>query len=829
MLEELKKQVSVSREQIVAQTFEGFAVSPTLALDRNLIPADGSLADLQQRLQIVASSEVQSLKTLQLNVVPIQAAAIKTVSAEFGTADEAAATIKNAEQATEKIKKLILKPTLNEVDIRTLRQQGTIVSKIFKGQALEALGELPKGQFAAKEYYQQLANVSTLVTTRNPIKRELPKLSTLTPDLSVKLLESLGAMHNAEGALSGTLNSQGQVLADSLLVGVGTLSSQWTKLASDADRVSPDLIKDNQLPDQVANLAPFIRDLGSLNDVLRGSEPVGVPQLSKALSAVGILPQGNALGQASNALSQIMSAKADYSSAAAGLISSLTTLNDHGIPIPGIQQLAPVLTTANSILKAAGPLVTIAGFASGLGAFSAIAGLGGLGGGGDDAIGEALSQINAKLDQINNTLKTVVAKLDALGDQIAKDHLQVMNALEAIEFDVARTNVLMVNDMHNVVRNPCLRSSGSNEQYLSEQLKKCDDALADTYVTDTPLSTPPFQLTFEANLRSYNLGKNALADFTQEVKFRQDLTKLLTNTNCESLAYPSADLENLQYKIGEYGRTANPRGCLTLLQSSLIEPGILRQYIEWEQTAFAATPKLGQKEAIQRWQVSGPKIRDRWVSKELPLLNLAIAQQAGISGDVLIGELSQILEQSLTDEPKRESLRQVWRAKGVLPDNISRYWLWSKIRKRTLESADDEKDGKPRQEELGAWVRTLYAFAWESGDDSYWYLLTGASRDNVKFKRALTPKTGLDGKETIEAVWFVAFGDLDPTEMPTPSEMNLLELRWPSTLTQVVKARNQVLDALAGMDVINLSSVSVSQKDTIKNVLEAYLISSKPN
>ncbi len=150
-----------------------------------------------------------------------------------------------------------------------------------------------------------------------------------------------------------------------------------------------------------------------------------------------------------------------------------------------------MLTTANSILKAAGPIATIAGFASGLFAFGAIGGLGGLGGSGDDAIGAALQQINEKLDKINSKLDTVISKLDALSDQMAKDHAQVMNALEAIEFDVARTYYLMTNEMPNRVRNPCVRSTDSTEQYLSEQLKSCDDALANIYIADLLRNGPP--------------------------------------------------------------------------------------------------------------------------------------------------------------------------------------------------------------------------------------------------------------------------------------------------------------------------------------------------
>ncbi len=818
-INDLQGQLSQARKVIIAQSFQGFSTSTTFQMDPSLVPRDSSLISLQQQLQSVAANELPSLRTLQSKVVPLQAAAVKLVLANLGDAGTASAVLRNATDATKEIKRLIDKPTLSDLDLKTLSAQGSLIlNTLLNDQAKEALGQLPTAQSEIKAYYDKLTAISAVITSPTPLKKGLsvPRLPSLTPKMSLQLLESLGEIHEAHTTLSQTLNLQGQELADGLTVGVGALTKNWDTLADAAQKVSPEMITHNQLPEQVRNLVPFMRDFGDLNDVLTGKMAVDVPTLSKSLSAVGILPRGTALADASSALTQIMAAKGDYTAAATGLISSLTELNSHGVTIPGIQQLAPVLTTANSILKAAGPIATIAGFASGLSAFGAIGGLGGLGGSGDDAIGAALQQINEKLDKINSKLDTVISKLDALSDQMAKDHAQVMNALEAIEFDVARTYYLMTNEMHNRVRNPCVRSTDSTEQYLSEQLKSCDDALANIYIADLLRNGPPAELTFETNLRSYNLNRNALTQFTDEVTYRQNLTNLLSNTDCQGLSYPSADLEGLQYKIEEYGRRTDSRNCSTLIASNLIEPGILTQYVNWEQNAFAATPRLGRAEAIAWWQAAGPHIRERWTSKELPLLNLAIAQQAAVSGDVLIGELSALLDKSLKDDGQRAELAKVWKENGVLSENITRYWIWSKMRSQSSVLAAQQGP---------EWLRTLYAFAWEAGDDEYWYLLTGASPKEVRFTRVPMKRTGADGKEVTEMVWNVAFRDLAAVQMANPTEMNLLELRWPSVLVQVVNARNTVLDALGGMALVENSFADASHKD-LKNILEAFLVSS---
>jgi hypothetical protein len=56
------------------------------------------------------------------------------------------------------------------------------------------------------------------------------------------------------------------------------------------------------------------------------------------------------------------------------------------------------------------------------------------------AIQQQLSQINAKLDQ-------VLTKLDDLDKKITAQHEQVMNALEALGFDIERTRDLLLNSL----------------------------------------------------------------------------------------------------------------------------------------------------------------------------------------------------------------------------------------------------------------------------------------------------------------------------------------------------------------------------------------------
>jgi hypothetical protein len=868
LLRTLRTKLTITRQALLAESF-GLKEAPALATDVSLLPHDNTLLELQSNLQSASAVNVEAIQKLEEKLKPIQAAAILTLRADFnGNAELGKQVLANARVANQEMRNILdTAARVGSSDFTTLRNESDAILKTLDEQVQKAMGPIPEQLEAARSYYEKLTNVAlkehstSIIRAVNGQTQQLlgvappdivrarayyegvsnlatqvtqsvqtgkipsfPKSASLTPAVGLQLLQSLGALNNAHAELARSLHDDGDALAKGLEQGIGILNGGWDQLSKAAGRVDAPNIANPVLPEQIKNLAPFVRDLDSLNDILKGNQPVGVPQISRALAAVGVLPQGTALAQASTALSTIISKKADYSNAATGVMTTLSALNSAGISIPGFQQIAPVLNTANSILQAAGPLTTIAGFATGLSAFQMIGGLGGLGGGGDDSVNQALSQINAKLDQINHKLDVVIEKLDQLDDKITKQHMEVMNALEAIGFDVARSNKLLLMQLHKTVKVPCLRAANGNDDDFERQLAQCHQALSDLYVDSDPTRNPPGELRFETNLTTYNASQTAFGEFKTELTYRRDLSNLLTTTNCQALAYPSSDLDELNYKLATYGKRNKANDCQSLLESNLLEPRIVSEYVLWEQNAFAATPRLGIRKTIDWWQGHGKVLNYRWTSKELPLLNLAIAQQAGVTGDVLLGELAQSLDQSFKDDAKLAELKKIWTSAGVLPENIARYWIWSRIGTQALINSGTQNDNVASQaHKTYPWLRTLYAFAWESGDDRYWYLLTRAPTDKVKFTFRPRKIINPDGTEGQEMVWMVQFRDLPEVPMAKPSEMNLLELRWPSTLAQLVEARERLLVTLGSMNYAQQSWRK--QESSAKDLLEAMVIS----
>jgi hypothetical protein len=234
----------------------------------------------------------------------------------------------------------------------------------------------------------------------------------------------------------------------------------------------------------------------------------------------------------------------------------------------------------------------------------------------------------------------------------------------------------------------------------------------------------------------------------------------------------------------------------------------LEEYVTDEQNALNATATLGILKATNWWKDNGPQVRARWTNHELPILNQAVAQQAIVSGDVLIPTFAKFLD----DGSSKDKLTQVWNDKGVFKENVVRYWIWSHMKDQT-------------------WIRTLYSFAWNSADDTYWYRLfcpqdgsTCAIRGSVHFTPKSIKTTKPDGTTVDERIWTVAFGTLPgEVNMPKPSEMNTLQLVWPLTLTKIVQTREQLLSGVTGMQLVQQLWQS-NNPDQIKNMLESVAV-----
>jgi hypothetical protein len=233
--------------------------------------------------------------------------------------------------------------------------------------------------------------------------------------------------------------------------------------------------------------------------------------------------------------------------------------------------------------------------------------------------------------------------------------------------------------------------------------------------------------------------------------------------------------------------------------------------ITWEQDALAASASFPRAQALQWWQKNWPSLRVRLAEKELPLLNTAIAQQAGVSGDVLIPTLSKKVDDAFTDAAALAALKKVWNVNGLLAENVAQYWVWSKMKRRAPAAGESSALSRNTQ-----WTRSLYALAWESGDESYWRAVThlpaGAP---VKFAMVSRPPENGGGW-----IWTVQFRDLEPVPHPEPAEMNVLQLRWPTSLSILVEARARVIETLSGAEYVQ--ETWKKKPEAARDLLEAF-------
>lgn len=809
------------RNDILSASIERFGGTDALASELSLATGDRSFVDLERDLQKVAADRLSDLKELQRRLAPLKGSAIQTLVGSIGDVQQRSAALAQAQKAGQEILQTLAKPYLAATDLKTMQEQASTITKTLTDPAQKLLALVPNKEAELRAYYKNLADLSSGLNEQ--IGRIAPgQFPKLTLPQSVKLMESLGAIGNAHDGLISAISAkdkEGRDLLGQVQAGVKTLTASWDALPKS---VSGD--------PRTELLVSGFRGFAS---AIQGEHLPGLPALASTLSAAGVFPQStaSALGQASISINALMSKKGDYANAAMGLLGTLSDLDAAHVPVPGIKQLAPVIGTATSILRAAGPLTTVLGFASGFSAFSMLGGLGGLGGGSDAAVQEALNQIKAKLDVMDRKLDEVLSDLRKLDDKITQYHLEEMHALEGLMFEAVRTHDLLAKK--ESIRTPCERAKGADEspQDRQAQLDRCLDKVKDTYAGDPPLKEVPTELSFEWNVRNYDLPQplkeTALDRLRQEISSRQGLVSLIKHTDCQGLMYPSSDLEELERRYNEYGRREGVSNCTEMLTGNLIEPGIMARYINWEQDALLATATQPQAIAIKFWRDNWTGLRDRLTLKELPLLNQAIAQQSGISGDLLIPELSELLDKSMTDEKIRADLHTVWSANGLLAENIARYWVWKKIKdaRRPTAGTDQKPGSKPDR-----WLRTLYAFAWESGDESYWRLIT-RSPAGVTFMPRPSPPP--DPNKTPTPKWTIQFPGLDPVSMPEPASTNLLELRWPTSLSALVQARERVLEMVSGTEYVQKTwtrdaRTGAMDTKTAKDLLEAFATAPAP-
>ena len=790
----LLKDMQQSVREIQSQQLISVGINARLSTDTDLGPQSVLVYQFAAALQTATTAKFAELDKFQRSLKPVADAALSLVRLQNVSQD----LLNQAKSANKSLEGILKQNRLGDDDLNRLKANGDAILACLSSPAKEALAKLgpaPIDPNTARDYYERLSNVAnTLNTTVTDIPANMGKLTT---EGSVKLLASLGHFTEAQQGFIGGIAGSAAALQASLNDSVGRLDGGWDKLLSDALKAP---ITNGVLPDEVKRMSPFVRDFASIKQMLGRGTPPSVSDISGVLFSTGIISKDSGVGQAATAVSSIMQLKGDFSSSAMAVLNIATELNNSGVPIPGLKEAAPLLSSVSSIVQAAGPLMALTGFGGGFAAFQM---LGGLGGGSDNSA--QFAQIQQQLSQINAKLDLVLGKLDKLDEKITAQHEQVMNALEALGFDIERTRDLLVSNVHKQVRGPCRSAADPSDGNLRRKdIDDCNTELQRFYAS----ADVPGPLTLKANLVTQSLEESALKAFRSELTIRQMLVSVATDVDCDGLTYPSPDIAHLNRKLARYNQPGTTSSCgLLVLGSPLLEPGILEEYVTDEESALNATAALGRVKAMSWWKDNGAQVRARWTKHELPILNQAVAQQAIVSGDVLIPKFAKFLD----DGSSNDKLTQVWNDKGVFKENVVRYWIWSRMKDQT-------------------WIRTLYSFAWNSVDDRYWYNLfcpqdesTCSIRGTIHFTPKTVKATKQDGTTVDERIWTVAFGTLPEVNMPKPSEMNSLQLVWPLTLTKIVETRERLLSNVTGMQLVQ----QLWQSDTrnkVMNTLESVAV-----
>jgi hypothetical protein len=794
--EELVASMRAEMAQIQVGQLQSIGLSTALASDTDLGPQNNVAYQFSAALQTSTKTAFSQIKEFEQGLATTRNAALSRVLSDSATPQ----ILGQAQAAATELQNVLARAQLSANDLKALQAGGDRILNCLKKDATVGLGAIPVEVGGARAYYEKLADLAA--SFPGQVSNARRTLAGLTTDRSVDLLTGLGHLKMAQQVFSGQIAQNAELLRTGLQNGINQLNGGWDKLLSAALNAP---ITDGVLPAEVKRLAPFVKDFANLKEMLGRGTPSSASEISEVLFTSGIISKNSGVGQAASAVSTIMQLKGNYSNAASAVLDTVSKLNSAGVPIPGLKEAAPLLSSATSIIQAAGPLLALTGFGAGFSAFSA---LGGFGGGGSDnsaqfaAIQQQLSVINAKLDQ-------VLTKLDALDKKITAQHEQVMNALEALGFDVERTRDILVNSVvHQTVRGPCRAAAEASDGTLREQhINVCNDHLQQLYAANDI----PGILTLKANLVTQSLKQSALDKFRQELTIRQILVSFATDLDCGGLDYPSHDIDNLNRKLARYTARSGESSCsLLVLGAPLLEPGILEEYVANEQDALNATALLGRGKALNWWHDNGAQVRGRWTNHELPILNQAIAQQAIVSGDLLLPSFAKFLD----DGSELDKVTQVWNDRGVFAENVVRYWIWTRLQSQT-------------------WMRTLYSLAWNSQNDQYWSRIfcqpnqaDCGVKNGVHFSQEQVKTVKEDGSESNEMAWFATFGNLPKVLMPKPSEMYTLELRWPATLTTVVASRDRLLSASGGMEFVSqLWDADDAVRVRTKNILEGLAVS----
>ena len=562
----------------------------------------------------------------------------------------------------------------------------------------------------------------------------------------------------------------------------------------------------------VANTVHLINDLSALTSG-GNIKPSTVDELANLIPENS--PQAKQVFRLAEGLSQIGNSQASFAQQGQVLLGTLASITKS----PQLEQVQSAFNSVAPLLQSAGPLLALAGFATPFGGIAAVGGLlgggGGMFGGGDSGTAAALAAINQKLAEIDHKLDIVIGKLDALDRKITEEHIEVMNALESISFDVNRTrDLILLKDVQEFSSDCEDIPATIDDARLSMESKQNKFVSCNLALNRLNSSATKGFLKAIPNLSTDTLHKNAYLKL-QALASVYGRTEKSAKDNCFSLtiaAYSVHDIDN----ISGMGQSQAQPGiqaamCSDILSfSNMLDSGMLTFFSHLEWTFADRSTSLGDEyTAASIWnKASRGDVIHRW-KNELRLLNIAIGQQARLTGDVTTPEWARDLDlQTALAPTEQQTLDQ----SEILAQNSLRYWLKTH---RTETQKHDAESTKSTSTIISFPLQ--YAFAFNACAPDYLQSLTNFGPvGETDFKKTTfrwtmdvldqtsDPKSLIvDGenskpkpcptKENKSDRWCALFDGLkNCIVLPTPSEMITGELRKADNLEALIESRQLI-------------------------------------
>jgi hypothetical protein len=642
----------------------------------------------------------------------------------------------------------------------------------------------------------------------------------LTINRSVEVLKSVGEFQALERRTAEAVSSGATNITRGLTGAHDLLNETWDDQIEAARQITRSVTSLPPAAAQIAGTAHFINDLQTVisgGDLSSGM----VSELGGMVSAN--VPHAGEVFQLVTGINQITNSQASFAERGKALLGTLAAITKS----PAIEQVQSVFNSLAPIIQTAGPLLAVASFASPLGGISMIGGLlgggggllGGGGGGGDEA---ALQAINQKLEEINHKLDVVINKLDQLDEKLTRQHIQVMNALESISFDINRTRDLILSNDVKAFSTYCesLQTTSDESDFVA-----CNSKLRELNAGASSKFEPHAFLKALPNFSTENLGNTAY-DKLQKLEKVYSKTSATAQGSCFSLVLAAYSLHDIT-KIGNVGRKAAANDvqanlCSQVLSfSGMLHSGTLTFFSALEWDAADRSKDLKQERANQLiWNPrarESNKLLQRWTN-ELRLLNIAIGQQARLTGDFTVPQWAAKLD---LDTPLDKTDQEVLDQSEILADNSIRYWLDSHVRDtEMLEAHAPDEPGF-------AISRTLrYAYAYHACSPIYLESLTefGSQQKKTDFQKihfnwtneldqisnnltsvSARPATYPCVLRTGSAHrWCALFDGLNNCiDLPTPTEMITGEFRRSDNLEALLDARDNILTLIETTQLID--------------------------